>query len=138
MSQENVERIRHAHDALNRSGQSLEEAQRIATELLHPEIEWHDQPELPGATVHRGIDAVMRHLAAAQESLDYGPGELVEILDVGSSVVGVFRVHASGRASGVEVERDAVYVYSFRGAKIERVAIFGTKAEALEAAGLRE
>jgi glyoxylase-like metal-dependent hydrolase (beta-lactamase superfamily II) len=37
-----------------------------------------------------------------------------------------------------DLERDACYVYSFRGARIGRVEIFGTKAEALEAAGLSE
>ena len=64
--------------------------------------------------------------------------DLLEILDVGPCVVGVVRVHGRGRSSGVQVERDAVYVYSFRGAKIERVEIFGTRSEALEAVGLSE
>jgi ketosteroid isomerase-like protein len=136
MSRENVERIRYAHGALNRAGQSFEEWHRIATELLHPEIEWHDQRELPGATVHHGIEGVMRHLAAARESLDYEPGELVEILDVGPCVVSVVRMHARGRLSGAPVERDAVYAFSFRGARVERVEIFGTRGEALEAVGL--
>jgi hypothetical protein len=40
--------------------------------------------------------------------------------------------------SGVPVERGAVHVYSFRGARIERVEIFGSRTEALDAVGLRE
>jgi len=64
--------------------------------------------------------------------------DLLEVLDAGPCVVAVYRVRARGRASGVPVERDAVYVYRFRGPKIERVDIYGTRAEALKAAGLSE
>jgi ketosteroid isomerase-like protein len=138
MSQENLERIRNAHEALNRAGLDSEESGRIATELLHPDVEWHDQRELPGSTVHHGIEDAMRHVADSQETLDYDPFELLELIDAGTCVVAVYRVHARGRLSGVEVERDAVHVYSFRGEKIERVEIFGTRTEALEAAGLRD
>jgi ketosteroid isomerase-like protein len=138
MSQENVDIVRRAHEAFNRVGLTSESTYRVAAELLDPEVEWHDQPELPGATVHHGIEEVMRHLASAEESVHYGSADLLEILDAGSCVVAVYRVHARGRASAVPVERDAVHVYGFRGGKIERVEIFGSKSEALEAAGLRE
>jgi hypothetical protein len=40
--------------------------------------------------------------------------------------------------SGATVERSAVCVYTFRGAKVERVEIFGTRNEALEAVEPRE
>jgi ketosteroid isomerase-like protein len=138
MSQERVEVVRRAHAAFNRAGLGPENADRIAAELLHPEVEWHDQRELPGATVHHGIDEVMRHLASAEESVHYDPADLLEILDAGACVVAVYRIHARGRSSGVPVERDAVHVYSFRGERIGRVEIFGSRTEAVEAVGLRE
>src|SRR5215217_2927316 len=59
----------------------------------------------------RSIEGAMRHLAAAQESLDYERMEVLEILEAGPWVVAVSRVHAVGRASGVPVERDAVHVF---------------------------
>src|SRR4029453_5623327 len=118
MSQENVELVRRAHEAFNRVGLTSELTYRAAAEVLDPEIEWHDQRELPGATVHHGIEEVMRHLASAEESVHYGSAHLLEILDAGSRVVAVYRIYARGRASGVPVERDAVHVYSFRGARI--------------------
>jgi ketosteroid isomerase-like protein len=136
MSRENVERIRRGHGVISQSGWDSEDAQRIGTEMLHPDVEWHDQRELPGATVHQGVEEVERHLAAAQEALEYEAMDLLEVLDGDPCVVAVYRVRARGRASGVPVERDAVYVYRFRGPKIERVDIYGTRAEALEAAGL--
>ena len=130
MSQENVELIR--------SALSFEDLQWFVTELLHPDVEWHDQRELPGATVHHGIEGVRRHLAAAKETLDYDTLDLLEIFDAGESVVARYRFYARGQSSGASVERDAVFVYSFRGAKVERVEIFGTRAEALKAVGLAE
>ena len=138
MSQENVEVVRRAHETFNRAGLGSEDAYRIAAELLDPEIEWHDQRELPGATVHHGLDEVMRHLASAEESLHYDPSDLLELRDAGPCVMAVYRIHARGRSSGVPVDRDAAHVYTFRGGRIERVEIFGSRTEALEAAGLQE
>ena len=136
MSQENLERIRRATEVLNRGELGPEDVRRVATELLHPEVEWRDQRELPGATVHHGIEGVERHAAASQEALDYDTTDLIELIDADPCVVAVYRFHARGRSSGVPVERDAVWVYRFRGEKADRVEIFGTKAQALEAAGL--
>jgi ketosteroid isomerase-like protein len=141
MSQENMELIRRGPEVLNRGewfALSSEDVHAIVTELLHPDVEWHDQRELPGATVHHGIEAVERHLAASREAVDYYRMELLEIIDADPSVVAVYRIHARGRLSGAPVQRGAVWVYTFRGAKVERVEIFGTRNEALEAARLRE
>jgi ketosteroid isomerase-like protein len=138
MSQENVEIVRRAHEALNRAGLGSEDTDRMLAQLLDPEVEFHDRRELPGATVHHGIDEVMRHLASMEEIFRYEPADLLEILDAGPCVVAVYRTHARGRASGVPVADETVHVYSFRGARIERVEIFGSKAQALEAAGLSE
>jgi ketosteroid isomerase-like protein len=110
----------------------------MLTEWAHPDVAWHDQRELPGATVHHGIEEVERHLAAAREAWDYYRADLLEVIDADPSVVAVYQIHARGRSSGVLVERDAAWVYTFREAKIERLEIFGTRSEALEAVGLRE
>ena len=139
MSQENVEIVRRAVDAFNqRPAPGSEDAYRIAAELLDPEVEWHDQRELPGATVHHGLDEVMRHLASAEESLHYEPADLLELHDAGPCVVAVYRIHARGHSSGVPVDRDAAHVYTLKGGRIERVEIFGSRTDALEAAGLRD
>jgi ketosteroid isomerase-like protein len=138
MSHENVEIVRRAFEAFNGLGLTSERGYRVAVELLDAEIEWHDQRELPGATVHHGIEEVMRHLASAEESVHYEPADLLELLDAGTRVVAVYRIHARGRASGVPVEREAVHVYRLRNEKIERVEIFASRAEALESAGLSE
>jgi ketosteroid isomerase-like protein len=138
MSQENVELVRRLFGFWNRTSGVGEEAADLAGEFFDPDVEWHDQPELPGATVHHGIEEVGRHLAAAQETLDYDRTDLLEVLDAGPRVLAAYRIHARGRASGTPVERHAFQVYSFRGARIACVEIFGTRSEALEAAGLSE
>jgi hypothetical protein len=97
MASANVERIRHYHALLGSdqlSAVPLERVRALMEELFHPEIEWHDQRELPGATVHRGIDGAIEHFATSLEALDYEPFELRGVLDAGSRVVATYHMRA--------------------------------------------
>ena len=132
-----MELVRRSHEALTREGPNGPKAAQVLAESLHPDAAWHDQRELPGATVHRGIEAIRRHLEDAQRDLAYDV-ELLELIDAGQHVVAAYSMRARGRLSGVPVERYTAWTYTFRGRKIERVEIFATKEEALEAAGLEE
>jgi hypothetical protein len=60
-----------------------------------------------------------------------------KFIDAGSQIVVVGRWVGRGKGSGVEVQQPTVHVFGLRDAKIERVEIFGTRSEALEAVGLR-
>jgi ketosteroid isomerase-like protein len=139
VSERNVELIRRSAERWSDFfSMSPDDLRAGMTELFDPQVEWRDQRELPGATVHHGIEGVMCHLSAAMETLDYEGVDLLDVLDAGESVVAVYRFRARGRASGVPVERDAAYVWGFRGNKVARVAIYGSRNEALEAAGRQE
>jgi hypothetical protein len=46
VSQENVEAVRRAIEVFSRDGPEA------ATAFMDPEIEWHDMPEQPDASVH--------------------------------------------------------------------------------------
>lgn len=59
-----------------------------------------------------------------------------EFIDAGESVVAVLRLHAKGRTSGVELKRLDAAVCAVRGRRVSRVDYYGSKAAALEAAGL--
>jgi len=59
-------------------------------------------------------------------------------IDAGDAVVVVARQIARGRASGAEVANRLVYVCGFRGEKVTYFDAYRTKAEAVEAVGLRE
>jgi ketosteroid isomerase-like protein len=61
-----------------------------------------------------------------------------EFLDADDQVVLVFRMHATGRGSGVELERRDAIVYTFRAGKIVRLDYYNKREQALEAVGLSE
>ena len=132
MSQENVEIVRAAIESFNRG-----DLDTLLREM-HPEIEWHDQPELPGSTIHRGADAAVEHLRSVQRDLPGYHMHPKELLDTGAKVVVCGRISAHGRVSEVPVDRSVFVVYEIQAGRILRVRIFGTRDEALEAAGLRE
>src|SRR5215211_488669 len=132
MSQRNVELVRRGIEMFNRG-----DIDSLLREM-DPEIEWHDQPELPGATIHYGSQATVDHLRSALRDL---PGYRVdpeEFLDAEASVVVCGRISAHGRASGAPVERPYFADFATEAGRIRRARLFGTRQEALEAAGLSE
>ena len=64
-------------------------------------------------------------------------GEILEVVDSGEVVVSVIRWHLRGR-SGVELDEVEGWVTWIRDGKITRIEQYGSRTEALEAAGLRE
>jgi ketosteroid isomerase-like protein len=63
---------------------------------------------------------------------------LQEWIDAGEEVVVVFRVKATGRASGVELERQDAIVCRVKDAEIARIDYYNSRGQALEAVGLEE
>jgi ketosteroid isomerase-like protein len=62
-----------------------------------------------------------------------------EVIDAGGDqVVAINRVTGSGTTSGVPIEREIATLYTLLNGKVVRGQGFETRAEALEAAGLRE
>ena len=65
--------------------------------------------------------------------------EPVEFIDAGEDlVVAVIAMRVQGKGSGAPLDAPAVWVHELRAGKIARMRAFTTKAQALEAAGLRE
>jgi ketosteroid isomerase-like protein len=136
VSQENVEIMRSAFDTFNREGL---DAFDHAAEIFDPEVEMRAAVgRLPDTSqAVRGPDALRAWFAGLLASLDIRL-EADEFIDAGASVVVVFRQIARGRASGAELTSGFAFVYGFRKGKISSVEGYRTKAEALEAVGLRE
>jgi ketosteroid isomerase-like protein len=109
---------------------------------LHPEVEWEESGDVfPGLRgVHRGHAGARRWFEEAiiepWESMDVVDVEITETMD--GPVFGGFTATARGRASGVQTELNFWTVFWFSDDKIARRLVFGTRAEALEAAGLSE
>ncbi|TMK97853.1 MAG: nuclear transport factor 2 family protein [Actinobacteria bacterium] len=65
--------------------------------------------------------------------------EIAELIDLDdASVLLVAKHHATGRASGVEVEQEVVWIYRLRAGKITHLESYDSRAEALDAVGLAD
>ena len=86
------------------------------------------------------VRAVILEREKEMGGVQYIPEELI---DAGDVVVGIVRVSGRGRLSGI-TERDfpaaqqLAFVWTVRGGLVIRQEMFSSKAEAVEAAGLRE
>ena len=139
MSQENVETVRRGFDAAARRDAATVLA------LYDPDIEL-DASQLGIAGIaggdeafYRGHDGLRRFFREWHEAWTNIEYDFEELIDAGDEqVIAVVTRHARGRASGVEVEGRFALVWTLRGGKVARVVWFLSRAEALEAAGLRE
>src|SRR5262249_1866128 len=98
MSQGEGELVREALERLLRTGEP-------AWDVIHEEVEVRDH-DIPDASEYKGHAGVRRWLfedwAAARSDFSLEPQEYI---DVAESVVAIFRLKATGRGSGVRVER---------------------------------
>ena len=131
MSQQNMEIVRRFNEAGDRNDLPA------ILELLDPGFEWWDRTDDPGATVHRGHEGFVRHLAELEADVELWV-EVKELIDAGEYVVAPARVHGHGRTSGAPFEEHEVHVFRLRDGKILELREYRDKAEALEAVGLSE
>jgi ketosteroid isomerase-like protein len=128
MSAENVELMRAGQKQFAETGEP-------AWENLHPDVEVHDH-DIPDAGSYRGHEGVVRWLqqwGEAWESFELGP---TEFIDAGDKVVGLFTLTATGKGSGVKLERNDAIVWTLRDGKIIELDYFNNRPDALAAAGL--
>ena len=128
MSEENVELVRAAWDAYSHG-----DYDRIAG--------FHD-PHIVVVTLEDGAlygnNAVLANYQRWNEAWEGAETTPEEVIGHGDRVFVTARFHARGRASGVEVETRLYEVYTVGDGKVLRIDEYATRAEALEAAGLRE
>jgi hypothetical protein len=97
---------------------------------LSPAFEFHPPPDLPGEDVYRGPEALAAFAAAVAEAFQPLQVEIVEIAEHGEDVLAHVRLAASGRGSGVTVERDEFHVASFDGMIMRSFRCFASESEA--------
>ena len=137
MSEENVEIVQRVYAAAARRDPEAVLA------LYDLEVEWDNSAgpfsDLFGRRVYRGHEGLRIFFHEYTETWENLEESLEELIDAGDHVVSVQSTQARGRASGVEVGwKHNAGVWTVGDGKIIRVAWFGSRAEALEAAGLRE
>jgi ketosteroid isomerase-like protein len=103
------------------------------------DVEWEDNTGLWGdwGTAHGpdGIQTAWRRWYEAFEDVRF---EWDKVADAGDDVIVTYRTYARGRGSGVVVDQAITLLWTLRAGKVVHIRAYADRADALEAAGLRE
>src|SRR5919198_5103395 len=117
MSQENVEVVHRFIEALPKA-QASGDWQPVLAEV-DPEVEIEDLDITLDSDHFRGHDGVRKWIGVWMESWNNWTLEDIEVRPVGGDrAVGLFRVYAKGRGSGIELSRPDAMVCTLREGKI--------------------
>jgi ketosteroid isomerase-like protein len=131
MSQENVELARKGYAAIARRDFDA------VLELMDPDIESHNPPEVPEAGVHRGHDAVRRDWEQTFELFEDFSIDVEQYFDAGDELVVFLLYRGRARGSSADIEAKMAHVWTIRDGKAIRLRQYLDRGEALEAAGLK-
>ncbi len=130
MSQENVEAVRESYETPGALFATW--AGRMA-----PNIEFDFTAVYPDRPVMRSIEELRRFREEGPwAELSFEPERFFDVDD--ERVVVMVRVHATGTGSGAPVELRNAHEFTIRDGVLVRFKVYGTRDEALEAAGLSE
>jgi ketosteroid isomerase-like protein len=132
MSQQNVELVRAAYEAIARRDREALDA--ILAETVDADFRF--EAVLTGAT-YEGVDGFWQLLNDIEDTVGYTP-EVQEAIDLDDHVLIVVRMSGRGSRSGVSVAQQGAVLFSFDGTRLLWGKSFASKAEALEAVGRRE
>ena len=129
MSEENVEIARRAFERFLTTGPPWD--------MLDEDIDVHDYdtPDQGTYRGHTGYGRWLKDWGAAWADWTMEPQDYI---DAGDQVVVVFLMKATGRDSGVAVERQDAMVARMRNGKIVSLDYYNNKRQALKAVGLEE
>jgi uncharacterized protein len=133
MSQENVEVVRRGYELVARG--DMKQLAAYYREYLHPEYEYRS--DLAGEAF-RGLAGALAFAAELHETFEGYTLEIEEIIDAGEQVLVVSRQSGRGAESGLPLQWPINVVWTFDGGKVVRGRALSSRAEALEAVGLRE
>ena len=131
MSQENVEIFWRSCDAFDRGDYER------ALDAIDPEIEY-DLTHFPEGRVYHGHEGIREAFRAWMGAFDdfHQDREVIAARD--DKLVVAVNEHGRGKTSGADVVRTTYGLWIMREGRAIRITFFETRAEALEAAGLRE
>ena len=132
MTQENIDTLRRGYEAFARRDLDA------ALEMMDPQIEAHDAPETPDATVHYGRAAVRRDWEQMFALFEDFTIDIEEVFDGDEELVVFLRLSGRGRESGAEVDATMAHVWTIREGLAIRLRQYLDRTEAFEAAGLSE
>jgi ketosteroid isomerase-like protein len=110
--------VRHAIDVMNhRDVDALDE-------IAAKEVEWHSDPRLPGAEVHRGRDAMKAFLRDFLEQWGEYRLTVDEVVTRDDVVLVLASLQMRGMASQLESDQKIAYLFTVREGKITRGQAF--------------
>ena len=129
MESDGVRILRSGYEAFNRGDF------KAAVELMHPDIEMQRAQSAPDPEPVRGVEAIRAWMQP--DIFEEQHVDLVEIVENGDKIFveGQFRVRARG--SGIQIDDRAWHVWTIRDGKAARLEFYARRADALEAAGLK-
>ena len=134
MSQENVDLVRRAYDAVLRSDWNS------ISELIDPDFEFRGT--VGGLEEGRSARGVQQFIEIFEkEDLDAWEERRFEpedFIDAGDCVVVLQREFRRGRGSGVELETETAVVFEVRGGRVVRIQGYMDRDVALQAVGRGE
>jgi ketosteroid isomerase-like protein len=133
MSEENVELVSTAVEEWQRGDEAW-------MRFLDPEIEWDNSayPAVGVAMGGKGRASFVEFLDRYLKSWRQYEGTAKEIIDAGDDVVVVVHETIRARGSDAPIERRLAQIWTLNEGLAVRYRSYPSKAEALEAAGLRE
>jgi ketosteroid isomerase-like protein len=133
MSRENVEIMRSAYAVM------AEQGVEAALAFTDPQFEATTPPSLASEPdTYRGHEGVRRYFGSFGDAMEGVYFEGREFTAAGDKVLVDTKLHARGRATGIETEQRAFLVWTLREGMVTRVETFAERGQALEAAGLQE
>lgn len=142
MSQENVGILRDGLEAAAVEGMRLDglddEAVDRVVEVLHPEVEFREDPKFPEGRVYHGRDAVRTYFKRFSSEFQPFWWEAEDVIDVDDDrVLLLVRVRGRGRGSGAKFDTRGGWLFTLSNGMAVRVDAYLDRREALDAAGLR-
>jgi ketosteroid isomerase-like protein len=140
MSQENLELARTGYAAMNRAYATgdWQTFTRHLEATCHPEVVLKPSGILPESAEMHGREGILQFAIAQTEAFEEMWIEPQEFIDAGDRVAVPVRLGGRARHTGLDIEFSVVHVWTIRDGKSERLDMFRTKAEALEAVGLSD
>ncbi|HEX3317758.1 MAG TPA: nuclear transport factor 2 family protein [Solirubrobacteraceae bacterium] len=130
MSARNVTVVQEALRHLNETGEP-------ARHLYSPDLTFTTRGELGGGRTYSGHEGLEQGLALFRQVWDRGVTlELREVVDEGDVVVVVVRAHVAATGASGPLEAEESWATWVRDGLITRVEQYGTRDEAMRAAGL--
>ena len=132
MSQENVDRFWRGTTAYNDGDWDA------ALATMDPNVEFDLSRVMPEMERYRGYEGVKAFWRMLRDVWGDFRTDPEEVIDAGDKLFTRNRLHGTGTTSGVATEDLLYQVVTLRNGRAIRVEFFRDRAEALEAAGLRE